>query len=131
MFNPIRVAGRALLGSVFINGGINQLKAPQMIAPLVEKAEQEYGIDVPVAAKDVVTANGVAMLAGGAALALGIMPRTAALGLIASLGATNVVGHPFWKAENPGQEFEERNAFMGNAAIIGALILLVISGDGR
>lgn len=41
MINPIRIAARGLLASVFIGGGLNQLKAPAAIAPAVEAAEQQ------------------------------------------------------------------------------------------
>jgi len=131
MINPIRIAARGLLASVFIGGGLNQLKAPAAIAPAVEAAEQQYGINLPVAAKDLVTFNGAAMVAGGAALALGIKPRTIATGLVASLVPTTIVGHPFWAIEDPHQKFEQQNSFFSNAAIIGGLLLVALNGDGR
>lgn len=130
MLNPVRLAARSLLAATFIGGGLNQLKAPAAIAPMVDKAEQDYGLDVPVASKDLVTFNGAAMVAGGAALALGIMPRSAALGLVASLVPTTVVGHAFWKQEDPKAKFEHTNAFFANAAIVGGLLLVVLNGDG-
>lgn len=127
MINPIRIAARGLLASVFIGGGLNQLKAPAAIAPAVEAAEQQYGISLPIAAKDLVTFNGAAMVAGGAALALGIKPRTVATGLV----PTTIVGHPFWAIEDPHQKFEQQNSFFANAAIIGSLLLVALNGDGR
>lgn len=110
MFNPIRIAARGLLASVFIGGGLNQLKAPAAIAPAVEAAEQQYGISLPVAAKDLVTFNGAAMVAGGAALALGIKPRTVATGLVASLVPTTISATPSGRSKTRTRSSSSRTA---------------------
>lgn len=45
--------------------------------------------------------NGAAMAAGGVAVALGKLPRTASAGLILSLVPTTYAGHQFWTVEDP------------------------------
>ena len=126
MFNPVKVVARGLLASVFIGGGINQLKAPAALGPVVDGAKEKYGIDVPVQGKDLVTANGAGMVAAGSALALGIMPRTSALALAALLVPTNVVGYPFWEAQEPGDKMHQTSSFMANAAIVGGLLMVAM-----
>ena len=67
--------------------------------------------------------NGVAMVVGGAAMALDVTPRLAAAGLIASLVPTTVAGHPFWElegAERDGQLIQ----FCKNLGLIGGLVLV-------
>lgn len=125
MGNPIRMASRALLATVFIGGGINQLKNPGGFpAEATEKALTTYGLansGLP-APKTLVTINGVGMVGAGAALALGVQPRLAALALAGLLLPTNIAGHPFWEMTDPMQKFQQRNEFMSNLAIIGGLL---------
>ena len=88
---------------------------------LVEKA----GIPEPELA---VRANGVAMAAGGAALALGVLPRAAAGGLSLSMVATTMVGHPFWKETEPAQRVPQRIQFLKNLGLAGALVAYAAKG---
>lgn len=131
MPNPLRFVSRALLASVFVGGGINQLKDPGGFpASATDQALEEYGHDLGLpAAKTLVTINGSAMVAGGAALALGIKPKTAAALLGALLVPTTVVGHPFWKATDPGQKFRQRTEFISNLAILGGLLAVIVAKD--
>ena len=113
---------RALLGSVFINGGLNQLKGAEKLEPMLTSNAERLGVNLPVPAKNLVAFNGAAMMAGGSALAAGIMPRTAALGLVASLVPTTLVAHRFWETEDPGKRFTERNGLFANLALCGGLL---------
>ncbi|GAA1391283.1 DoxX family protein [Luteococcus peritonei] len=126
MINPVKFVARGLLASVFIGGGMNQLKNPAALGPVVERAKEKYGVDLPVDGKDLVTANGAGMVAAGTAMALGIMPRTSALALAGLLVPTNVVGHPFWEQTDPGKKMHESSSFMANAAIIGGLLMVAM-----
>ena len=65
MFNPVKFAARSLLASVFVVGGLNQLKNPAALGPVVDKAKEQYGVDVEIAGKDLVSANGVGDAPGG------------------------------------------------------------------
>ena len=66
--------------------------------------------------------NGGLMVVGGAALALGIKPRLAALGLAATLVPTTYVGHQFWKQEDPAAARKQQVHFNKNVTLIGGLL---------
>jgi putative oxidoreductase len=69
-----------------------------------------------------VRANGAAMVAGGLALGLGILPRLAALGLAASLVPTTVAGHPYWKMDDPVARKTNRIQVLKNVGLAGGLL---------
>ncbi|ADU49889.1 DoxX family membrane protein [Intrasporangium calvum] len=66
--------------------------------------------------------NGAAMAVGGAALALGILPRAAALGLVASLVPTTIAGHAFWKESDPTARAMHRTQALKNLGLAGGLL---------
>jgi len=66
--------------------------------------------------------NGAAMAVGGAALALDVLPRAAALGLIASLIPTTLAGHAFWKHDDPQMRQTHRIQVLKNLGLIGGLL---------
>ncbi|HET8524792.1 MAG TPA: DoxX family protein [Thermomicrobiales bacterium] len=108
------------LSGIFIIAGFEAAKEP---GGRVKKAEA-FGVPDPELA---VRANGGAMVAGGLALALGIAPRLAALGLIASLVPTTLAGHPFWQ-EEPAARKGQRVQFLKNLGLIGGLLLVLAPG---
>ncbi len=67
------------------------------------------------------------MVVGGAALALGIKPRLAALGLAATLVPTTYVGHQFWKQTEPAARRGQQIHFNKNVAIIGGLLTYALT----
>lgn len=117
LFNRI---ARVALGVPFVWLGFEAAKEPGGRTALVEKA----GLPDP---EMLVRANGAAMVAGGAALALGIKPRLAATGLIASLIPTTVVGHAFWEQEDPVAAKAQRVQFLKNVALLGGLLSVALS----
>ena len=58
-----------------------------------------------------VRANGAAMVAGGALLATGRVPRLSALGLAAAMVPTTVAGHPFWEDTEPATRAGDQRHF--------------------
>jgi len=112
----LRRLGRAAMGGMFIQGGWSAYASPEPLATRVA------GTGLPVSAA-LVRFNGAAMMAGGAALAVGILPRAAATGLTASLAATTVAGHPFWREEDPEQRRRQLTQFLKNAAALGGLLV--------
>ncbi len=69
------------------------------------------------------------MLAGGVALAAGILPRAAATGLVLSLIPTTFAGHRFWEEEDEPTKAQQRAHFFKNLAIVGGLIMYIaVSG---
>ena len=122
MIHPVKAAARLMLGSLFVMGGLNQLKDQTYTGGLLDAARQRYGLPALAAPADLVRLNGTAMITCGASLALGIAPRASALALAALLQPTNVVGHAFWSMDDPRKAFVERNHFMSNVAITGGLL---------
>jgi putative oxidoreductase len=118
------LAGRSLMSGIFISGGWAAFSEP---GPRVAMAGA-VGLPDPELA---VRANGLAMVAGGTALAVGVWPRAAAAGLIASLGATTAAGHAFWDEDDPKVRAQQRTQFLKNLAIIGGLAVLIASEPRR
>jgi putative oxidoreductase len=81
----------------------------------------ELGVPSPETA---VRLNGAAMVAGGAALALGVLPKWAALGLIASLVPTTLAGHPFWRGDDPAASKANRIQALKNLGLAGGLLAI-------
>ena len=115
---------RALMAPVFIRGGINQVKKAHRLAPSVDAALEEYGIEVSVSGEELVKLNGIGMTVAGGALALGVFPRTSALALAGLLVPTTLVGQAFWKTQDERKRATRLSGALSNAAIIGGLLLV-------
>jgi putative oxidoreductase len=109
---------RLLLAGIFIHGGWNAFKEPG------NRPRQAEKLGLPEAER-MVRANGLAMSAGGTALALGIAPRAAALGLIASLVPTTLAGHRFWEEQDEQARRTQLTQFLKNLGLTGGLVLLL------
>ena len=118
---PAVAIARLLMAGIFIHGGWNAFKEPG------HRAKQAAKLGLPNAER-LVRANGLAMVAGGAALALGIVPRATAAGLIASLVPTTLAGHRFWEEEDPQARRMQLTQFLKNLGLIGGLVLLLSRG---
>ncbi len=128
MSHPVRALGRALLGTLFVMGGRNQLKKPAHGIAMTDAAKQRYGLAGLPDSAQLVQLNGLAMVAAGTTLALGVAPRSSALLLAGLLQPTNLAGHAFWTIDDPQRAFLQRNEFVANLAVTGGL-LLVAAGD--
>jgi putative oxidoreductase len=117
-------AGRLLLSGIFLKGGYDALTEPG------GRPDQAAALDLPGDPEFLVRLNGAAMMAGGAALAVGVLPRVAAGGLIASLVPTTLAGHRFWKIDDPKQKRMQLTQFLKNLGLIGGLVL-VLGAEGR
>jgi putative oxidoreductase len=109
---------RVLMAGIFIQGGWSAFKEP------AKRVKQAEALGLPKAER-MVRANGLAMAAGGGALALGIVPRAAAAGLIASLVPTTLAGHRFWEEDDPQARRMQLTQFLKNLGLIGGLVLLL------
>jgi putative oxidoreductase len=114
----LEATGRLLLSGIFVHGGWNAFKDPGK-RPL---QAARLGLPEP---ELLVRANGAAMAAGGAALALGIMPRATAAGLIASLVPTTLAGHRFWEEEDRLARGMQLTQFLKNMGLIGGLVIVI------
>lgn len=117
-------AAHVALGIPFIVLGYEAAKDPGIRV----KAAEGLGIPHPELA---VRFNGAAMLAGGAALALGVLPRAAALGLAASLVPTTLAGHPYWRMTDPQARQMNRIQVLKNLGLAGGLVVVALGHSPR
>src|ERR1700761_901436 len=110
--------GRIILGDFFVYNGINHLKQ--------QKALSQYASAKHVPKPDAaVIASGVAMIAGGTSIVLGVKPKIGALLVAGFLGVVSPVIHDFWKHEDPNQRLNDMVNFSKNLALLGATVALM------
>jgi putative oxidoreductase len=116
----IVLAGRILLGGVFVVAGLRHL----MIVPVLAVAVAARGVPFPRA---VLLAGTAFQIGAGLALVLGFLTSWAALGLILFTIVASVLLVNFWDKEG-----EERialtNAFQTNIGLIGGLMISATQG---
>lgn len=115
---------RACLAATFVYGGARAARDPG------NRPAQAARIGFPEDPR-LVQANGAAMVLGGVAMALGITPRLAAGGLIASLIPTTVAGHPFWLDRDPLARAQNLTQLAKNLGLAGGLLLVATNRSGR
>jgi putative oxidoreductase len=122
---------RPLLAGVFIYGGIDAIRRPtpkaELAAPVLAQLSSATGLDQ----ERLVRVNGVAQVAAGACLALGILPRPAAAVLAVSLVPTTFAGHRFWSQDDAAARRNHTVHFLKNGAVLGGLVLAAVSTGGR
>ena len=118
----LKTLGHVLLGYMFITGGYGAFSEPGARVTLVDQA----GIPAP---RQAVILNGTVMVVGGTALAIGFLPKLAALVLIGSLVPTTLVGHSYWQDENPQSRRGNQIHFNKNLAMIGGLVAVLFEKD--
>lgn len=135
---PVRSLAHAMLASVFVSGGIHTLLHPEHAAKQAEPVSQRLAAAtentapwLPTGPVAVVRANAAIQVGGAALLASGRLPRLAALALAASLVPTTLVGHAWWRYQDPAQRSNHRNHFLKNVAILGGLALTAVDTQGR
>ncbi len=126
--NIVRAAARLLTGTTYTVLGFDALRTPggrvDVAAPTLDALRTV--LPLPKDNKVVVRANGAAQTVTGAALALGLAPRTSALVLACSLIPTTYAGHAFWKITDPAQRKGQRIQVLKNTAMLGGLLLISI-----
>ncbi|MEU6406574.1 DoxX family protein [Streptomyces sp. NPDC046985] len=122
----LRLAGRPLLASMFVAGGLSTVRKPEPLSPVAEPVVQAIRKRVPVlpdSTEQVVRLNGGVQVAAGVLLALGRMPRLSAAVLAVSLVPTTVAGHPFWQEKDPAERAGQRISFLKNLSMLGGLLI--------
>ena len=118
----VKTLSHASLAGIFIINGYAAFAEPGGRVTMVDQA----GIPAP---RQAVIFNAAAMVVGGTALAVGFLPKLAALGLIGSLVPTTLVGHPYWKEEDPKTRANQQGQFLKNLAMIGGLVAILLEKD--
>lgn len=129
----LRHVARALLGAVFIQTGIDQIRRPQArataAAPYIDSLARRTGIpDDPIL---LVRVNGGVMVAGGLGMVTNTAPRASAAVLAAGLIPTTVFGHRFWAADDAQARGHDSVQFLKNAGLLGGLLLAAVDHEGR
>jgi putative oxidoreductase len=119
----LRFLARCLFAEIFVVAGLDALTNPGRRPELVEET---LALPEP---ELMVRINGAAMLAGGTALALGIKPRLAALGLAATLVPTTYAGHQFWNQNETAARRTQLVHFNKNVSLIGGLLAYGLTDD--
>lgn len=129
----VHFAGRSLLGANIGYLGLQAALEPGHRPEAAAKTLAQIRKVVPIPLDDemVVRINGAAQAVGGVALSLGIFPRLAAAGLIASLVPTTLAGHAFWEHEDEGAKKAQFLQFQKNAALVGGLLTVVATGKPK
>jgi putative oxidoreductase len=123
---------RPLLASIFVMQGLDNLRRPERVAPVVEPVVRSLadwipGLPVPEP-EQAVRAKGAVHVAVGCLLALGVRPRLTSLALAATLVPTTLAAHRFWAAADAEERMQKRIHFAKNLSILGGLLLS--AGDG-
>ncbi|MEU0743596.1 DoxX family protein [Streptomyces sp. NPDC006134] len=122
----LRVAGRPMLASMFVAGGMNSVRNPEAVAPAAEPVVRPLAERVglsPDRTEQLVRLSGAVQVAGGVLLGLGRFPRLSALALAATLVPTTLAGHRFWEADDPGERAQQRIQFLKNLSMLGGLLI--------
>ena len=119
----LRFFARTMFAWIFLAAGFKTATEPGGRSDLVAKT-------TPLPEPELmVRINGGLMMVGGAALALGVKPRLAALGLAATLVPTTYVGHQFWKQTDEAARRGQQVHFNKNVSMIGGLLTYALTED--
>ena len=126
----VRIA-RPMVSAIFVLGGLDAFRHPASKVPLAEwllapLVKRTPGIS---STEQIVQFDGAVKVVGGLALATGVRPRWAAVGLAASLIPTTIAGHSYWRQSDPGLRTVHQSHFLKNLALLGALILAAVTAD--
>ena len=129
----VRTLIRPLLAAPFIVGGVNALRAPK---PTLESAAEAAA---PVASalglsdnpETLVKLTACVQVGGGAVLALGYVPRLAALVLSASLVPSMVAGRSAPDPTQPPTRDSRVATLAKNAGMLGGLLAAALDTGGR
>jgi len=115
----IFLVGRIIFGGYFIMAGWNHFKNLNHMAGYAGSK----GVPSP---KLAVAASGALALIGGLSILLGIWPGIGVLSLLVFMIPVTYMMHPYWKEKDANMRMADRMSFMKNAAIIGALLMMVL-----
>ena len=123
MRDELFLIGRILFASVFLRFGVLHLTQ-------TEGSAQYASYKGVPQARAMVLLTGIAMLAAGASIVLGIWMDLACLGIAVFCIVAGVVMHRFWAETDPQTRQVEMAQFFKNVSIAGgALILLAVSDN--
>jgi putative oxidoreductase len=124
---------RPLLAAMFVTGGVDALRNPESKVPTAEAVVPKVtdAVGVQADTETLVKVNGAVMTGAGVLLALGKLPRLAALALAGTLVPTTIAGHRFWEETDEKARKTQRIHFLKNVSMLGGLILAATDTNGR
>jgi uncharacterized membrane protein YphA (DoxX/SURF4 family) len=128
-----RRIARPLLASEFIYGGIDAVRHPESKVEAAKAVTEPLRDWVPALPEDITTlvrVNGMVQVGAGSLLALGKLPRLAAVALIGSIIPTTYAGHRFWEESEDESRAQQRTHFLKNLGLLGGLILAALDTEG-
>lgn len=131
-----------MLAALFIQGGVNALRAPQghveaarpvldAVSPAVDKAVEVAPIDHRPDDEMLVKIDAGVKIVAGSMLALGKFPRLASTALAASLIPTTLAAHRFWEETDEGRKAEQQIHFLKNLGLLGGLLIAAADTEGK
>ena len=115
MTDEIFLAGRILLGGMFFMFGMNHVTQFSDMASFAQAKEVPFP-------KTSVALGGVALIAGGLSLVLGLYPVAGAWVLIGFLIPTTLLIHNFWAMHDLASRTIETVNFYKNLGLLGGVI---------
>ena len=116
--------GRAIFGGFFLYNGINHFQNAEALEGYAAAKQLSY----PHLS---VKASGAVLIATGAGLVFGVLPKSAALGAAGFLAVASATMHDFWNVEDPQQKQSEVIQFSKNIALLGAALTLATAESKR
>jgi uncharacterized membrane protein YphA (DoxX/SURF4 family) len=110
--------GRLVFGGFFLYNGIHHLKERKSLTGYARSKNVPW-------AEAAVTGTGLALIAGGTSILLGVKPKLGAAAIATFLGGVSPVMHDFWRIEDPGQRMNEMINFTKNLALLGGALALL------
>jgi putative oxidoreductase len=110
--------GRLVFGGFFLYNGIHHLKERKSLAQYAESK------NVPLA-EAAVAATGIALIAGGTSILLGVKPKLGTAAIAGFLAGVSPVMHNFWSVQDPQQRLNEMTNFSKNMALLGSALALM------
>lgn len=131
----LRRLARPLLAGVFISGGIHALRDPngheKLARPMLDQITRAIPEENRPSHVDLVRLDAGVKIGAGSLLALGKMPRLAAVALSASLIPTTAAQHQFWKLDDPDRRRADQIHLLKNLGLLGGLLLAAADTGGK
>jgi len=132
--SALRELARPMLASIFVIQGVHNFEHPEGVAPLADPIVAPLKDRIPAMpreTKDAVRINAAIQAGAGALLALGVLPRLAALAIAGTLVPTTLAGHHYWDLNDPKERATQRVQFLKNLTMMGGLLLAVADTGGN
>lgn len=130
-----RRLARPMLAAIFISGGIDALRTSKqhadLASPVPEKTAKALPFDLPSDPEQLVKIDGAVKVVAGSLLALGRLPRIAAIALAGSLVPTTLAAHRFWEEHDPGAREQQQIHFYKNLGLLGGLMLAAVDTEAK